>query len=135
MPVVAAGKSRALREAARVEKTKETAPPPPKKREDTADEILKGVRDWGGAAGAVGVSLSEGPFQWIAMAALGLAVAALGAHLVWNSRSATSVSGPKCPSSLHGNPASLSACCKRFTAGPLSPRSVTVHAGEPACLA
>ena len=72
----------ALREAARVEKTKETAPPPPEKKDDTLDEILKTGRDIGSTGGTFGVAWTEPPFQWIAFGVLALGILSGAAHLV-----------------------------------------------------
>ena len=72
----------ALRDVAKVQKTKETAPPPPEKQDDVLDEMLKTGRDIGSTGGTFGVAWTEPPFQWIAAGVLALGLISGAIHLI-----------------------------------------------------
>lgn len=72
----------ALRAEVAIQKTKETAPPPPEKQDDVLDEMLKTGRDIGSTGGTFGVAWTEPPFQWIAAGVLALGLISGAIHLI-----------------------------------------------------
>lgn len=68
------------------DKDTDTAPTPPRTPVDQTDTVLDGVRDIGGTAGALGVSLAEGPLAYIAIGLVVVAIIAFSIRMIRDAR-------------------------------------------------